>query len=214
MSRYARNGYRPYTMFSRIVEYVRLTTPEFPYVTHKYCNDAGAVTATIKRTEGVAAMITGLNLFFAKCIVDSYTRDMVNAAATIPTHQILSLFLGFRNLYFRTAYNHILKYLRSTYTSTLSQAHSHDILSVLDDRREETITFDTADTSPRAPGQRGTHPHQTSVPTKVSYDTPIRDNWQHDRPTDTIPTVITCPQVPEEILVTLIPTMVNDLYKN
>jgi hypothetical protein len=152
-------------MFSRIVEYVRLTTQEFAYVIHIYYNDAGAVIATIDKTEGVAAMITGLNLF-AKCMVDSYKQDIVNTAASILTHQILSLFLGFRNLYFRTAYNHILTYLtdrlvqlaagdsRSTHTSTLSQAHSHDILSVVVDRREETITFDTTDTSPRAPGQR------------------------------------------------------------
>jgi hypothetical protein len=96
---------RPYTMFIMIVEYMRLTTPEFPYVTHICYNDAGEVVAT--------AIITVLKLF-AKRIVDIYTRDMVNAAATIPTHQILSLFLGFRNLYFRTAYNHVLRYLTDT----------------------------------------------------------------------------------------------------
>jgi hypothetical protein len=151
---------------------------------------------------------------------------MVNAAATIPTLQILSLFSGFRDLYFRTAYNHVLRYLRdrlvrlaagdsrSTYTSTLSQAHSHDILSVLDDRQEDTITFDTSDKSHRARWQRGTYPPQNSEPTKVSFDTPIRDDQQNDSTTDTIPTVISFPQVPEEILLTLSPTMVNAMYKN
>jgi hypothetical protein len=99
---------RPYTMFRRIVEYVRLTPPEFPYVTRICYNDAGEVVATIVKTEGVATIITGLKLF-AKCFVDSYTRDMVNAVATIPTHQILILFLGFRIFYFRTAYNHVLR---------------------------------------------------------------------------------------------------------
>jgi hypothetical protein len=88
------------------------------------------------------------------------------------------------------------------------------ISSVLANRREETIIFEPSDTSPRGPGKRGTYPPLISVPTEFSYDTPIRDNWQNDCPTDTIPTVITFPQVPEEILVTLSPTMVNAMYKN
>jgi hypothetical protein len=54
---------RPFTMFSRIVEYVRLTTPEFPYDTHICYNDLGEVVAMIEKTENVAAIITGLKFF-------------------------------------------------------------------------------------------------------------------------------------------------------
>jgi hypothetical protein len=149
---------------------------------------------------------------------------LVSAAGTIPTHNILSLYLGFRNLFFRTSYSHILKYLadrlvrlaegdsRSAYTSTLSQVHNNDIISVLDDRWEETIIFE--DSGGTSPLQRGTQQPAHGVPTEVSYDTPIRASRQNDHtpsatavePTNhPIPTIITCPPVPEVILVTLKP---------
>jgi hypothetical protein len=160
----------------------------------------------------------------------------MTAARTVPTNQLLNLYFGFRNLYFKVTYNHILKYLtdrlvrlaeggkRSAYTSTLSQVHSHDILSVINGCREETIIFeDSGAPTPRALGQPGSHQPRNSVPSEVGYDTPVQDSRQTDRPTGTnlvddtaptIPAVITCPPVPEEILVTLSHLMVNAMYKN
>jgi hypothetical protein len=132
---------RPYPMFRRIVKEVQIHTSRFPYVAHTVFDSRGTVVATINETEGVAKIFTGLKLF-AKCTVDSYACDLVSAARTVDTHNIISLYTGFRNLYFRTSYNHILKYLtdrilrlaegdtRSAYTSTLSQVHSNDLLSV------------------------------------------------------------------------------------
>jgi hypothetical protein len=140
-------------MFCRIVEAVRVHTSGFPEVAYTVFNSRGEVVASINKIEGVAEIITGLKLF-AKCTVDSYARDLVSAARTTQIHHILSLYTGFRNLYFRTSYRHILKYLtervasaaegdtRSAYTSTMSQAPSTDVISVLDERREETVVFE------------------------------------------------------------------------
>jgi hypothetical protein len=72
----------PYQMFSRIFEELQLSTIAFPYVTHKCYDDSGRVTATVDKTEGVAAIITCLKLF-SKCSVDIYSCDLVSAARTI-----------------------------------------------------------------------------------------------------------------------------------
>jgi hypothetical protein len=218
---------RPYPIFPRIVDAVQIHTSGFPNVVHTVYDIRGTVVATINKTEGVTAIITGLKLF-AKCTVDSYACDLVSAARTVDTHNIISLYTGFRNLYFQTSYRHILKYLtdrvlrladgdtRSAYTSTLSQVQSNDVLSVLDDRREETIVFENTSVG-------ATPPHRNGVPTEVSYDIPIRDNRisapvqstnAEHQPYHNIPATITCPQVPDEILVTLSPAMVNAMYKN
>jgi hypothetical protein len=223
---------RPYPLFTKIVEQVQLTLPGLPHVTHTCYDGHGVAMATIDKTEGVAAIITGLKLF-AKYTVDSYSCNLVSTASVVATHNILSLYSGFRNLHFRTSYNQVLKYLvdrlvrlsegdsHSAYTSTLSQVPSNDILSVLDARREEIIVFE--DTGAMTPQPGRTPQRTTGVPTEVSYDTPIRGNRQLGHAASTtgdhtnnhgIPTMITCPPLPEKVLVTLSPPMVNAMYKN